>query len=343
MNKFFNINNKCGMDLSQTEELFHDLGHFAQNRFGFKKPPSLNLVSDVENGQKPLGKTAYYDPHERCVTIYTDNRHIKDILRSLAHELVHHMQNELGMLDDDGYHSPGYAQKNKQMRNRESEAYEKGNLCMRDWEDRLKQSKPTIYNEWRIKTMSTKKWKNNELMENVTRKFGFKMDLTQLNEASCGSKKKYEEELKEEKECPECKGKGDECKCPDKKELKEVDEDGDGKPAPPKWSKKSKDKPKEPPKWADVDDNDPNVQESKLRKVIRKIVLSEMAKKKPLDATMIDRIKDPKKAQRLIDKYEAIIKKEEDKTEFKHGAAEDYKRAVDNLRVVLRDLEKKEK
>ena len=60
------------------------------------------------------------------------------------------------------------------MRNRESEAYEKGNLCMRDWEDRLKQSKPTIYNEWRIKTMSTKKWKNNELMENVTRKFDSK-------------------------------------------------------------------------------------------------------------------------------------------------------------------------
>jgi len=195
MNKFFNISNKCGMDLSQTEELFHDLGHFAQNRFGFKKPPSLNLVSDVENGEKPLGKTAYYDPQERCITIYTDNRHTKDILRSLAHELVHHMQNELGMLDDDGYHGPGYAQKNKQMRNRESEAYEKGNLCMRDWEDGLKQSKPTIYNEWRIKTMSIKKWKNNELMENLSERFGFKMDLAQLNESSCGGKRKYEEEL----------------------------------------------------------------------------------------------------------------------------------------------------
>ena len=209
------------MDLSQTEELFHDLGGFAQKRFGFKKPPTLHLVSDGENASKPLGKTAYYDPQGMAVTIYTDNRHAKDILRSLAHELVHHMQNENGMLNDSGYHGQGYAQKNKDLRQSEKEAYLKGNMCFRDWEDSLKESKPTIYNEWRIKTMSTKKWKNNELMENISHKFGFKMDLSQLNEASCGSKEKYEEELKEEKECPECKGKGDECKCPDLKEEKD--------------------------------------------------------------------------------------------------------------------------
>jgi len=171
------------MDLSQTEELFHDLGGFAQKRFGFKKPPTLHLVSDHENASKPLGKTAYYDPQSMAVTIYTDNRHTKDILRSLAHELVHHTQNENGMLNDSGYHGNGYAQKNKGLRQSEKEAYLKGNMCFRDWEDGLKQDKPTIYNEWRIKTMSTKKWKNNELMENLSEKFGFKMNLKALNES----------------------------------------------------------------------------------------------------------------------------------------------------------------
>ena len=171
------------MDLSQTEELFHDLGGFAQKRLGFKKPPTLHLVSDHENASKPLGKTAYYDPQSMAVTIYTDNRHTKDILRSLAHELVHHVQNENGMLNDSGYHGSGYAQKNKDLRQSEKEAYLKGNMCFRDWEDGLKQSKPTIYNEWRIKTMSTKKWKNNELMENLSEKFGLKMDLSMLKEA----------------------------------------------------------------------------------------------------------------------------------------------------------------
>ena len=184
MKNFFNIKNKCGMDLSQTEELFHDLGGFAQKRLGFKKPPTVHLVSDQENASKPLGKTAYYDPQGLSITIYTDNRHTKDILRSLAHELVHHMQNENGMLNDTGYHGSGYAQKNKDLRQSEKEAYLKGNMCFRDWEDGLKQSKPTIYNEWRINNMSTKKWKNNELMENLSKKFGFKMNLKALNESN---------------------------------------------------------------------------------------------------------------------------------------------------------------
>lgn len=318
MKKNLKIKNKCGMDLSQTEELFHDLCGFAQKRFGFKRPPTLYLISDGENASKPLGKTAYYDPQSLAVTIYTDNRHTKDILRSLAHELVHHTQNENGMLNDTGYHGSGYAQKNKNLRQSEKEAYLKGNMCFRDWEDGLKESKPTIYNEWRINNMSTKKWKNNELMENVTRKFGFKMDLSQLNEASCGSKKeKYEEVYlpdeeqpdesalpwgvpvdpatmyrldsegnpqpmfpefaKKNKVCPECKGKGDECKCPDKKELKEKE----------KKVKMVHKKDVEPGDKVVVPDGrgplvgieKEGMTESKLRGVIRKLIISEIKRK----------------------------------------------------------------
>ena len=193
------------MDLSDTESLYHDLGQFAQERFGFKKPPTLNLVSDGNNENKPLGKTAYYDPQSMAVTIYTDNRHTKDMLRSLAHELVHHTQNENGMLNDSGYHGAGYAQKNKDLRQSEKEAYLKGNMCFRDWEDGLKQDKPTIYNEWRINNMSTKNWKNKELMENISGKFGFKMDLGLLKE----EKEKESEEKEEESEESEETEKGD--------------------------------------------------------------------------------------------------------------------------------------
>jgi len=195
--KFLKIKNKSNLDLSQSEELFHDLGQFAQERMGFKKPPTLHLVSDGDNASKPLGKTAYYDPQGMAVTVYTDNRHTKDILRSLAHELVHHTQNENGMLNDSGYHGAGYAQKNKDLRQSEEEAYLKGNMCFRDWEDGLKQSKPTIYNEWRNNTMSTKDWKNKELMENLTSKFGFKMNLSLLKEEK---ESKSDEEDSEESE-----------------------------------------------------------------------------------------------------------------------------------------------
>ena len=212
------------MDLNQSEDLFHGLGQFAQERMGFKKPPTLNLTSDNENATKALGKTAYYDPQGMSVTIYTDGRHTKDILRSLAHELVHHTQNENGMLNDSGYHGQGYAQKNKNLRKSEEEAYLKGNMCFRDWEDGLKQDKPTIYNERRYKTMSTKNWKNNELMENLTHKFGLKMDLGALNEAE-GTDADKEADEESEKENAE---KEDEKDLTEKKESSE-DVTGDGK------------------------------------------------------------------------------------------------------------------
>lgn len=208
--KFLKIKNNSNFDLDGSEELFHSLGQFAQKRFGFNKPPVLNLVSDDKNAAKLLGKTAYYDPQSLAVTIYTDNRHAKDILRSLAHELVHHTQNENGMLNDSGYHGEGYAQKNKDLRQSEKEAYLKGNMCFRDWEDQLKQDKPTIYNEWRTNNMSTKEWKNKELMENLSDKFGFKMKLKALNE----SKEKDENEKSVNEE----------------DENKKPDEDGDGVP-----------------------------------------------------------------------------------------------------------------
>ena len=181
--KFLTINNTSDRDLDETEELFQSLGQYAQKEFGFKRPPSLNLVSDIPNSLKSLGKTAHYDPQEMSVSIYVDGRHPKDILRSFAHELVHHTQNENGTLDTSGYSGEGYAQKNKDLRNMESDAYERGNMCFRDWEDTLKQKHPTIYNERRIYKMSIKDWKNKELSKNLNKKWGFKMKLHELNES----------------------------------------------------------------------------------------------------------------------------------------------------------------
>jgi len=113
---------------------------FAQKRLGFNKPPNIFFDSDAENAQQVLGKTGYYDPDALEIVIFVDNRHPKDVLRSLSHELVHHAQNCRGDLNPEvaGETELGYAQNNTHMRGMESEAYEKGNLCMRDWEDSVK-------------------------------------------------------------------------------------------------------------------------------------------------------------------------------------------------------------
>jgi len=156
---------------------------FAQKRLGFSKPPRMFLKQDEENAKNPLGRTAYYDPEQMSITLYVTGRHPKDVMRSLAHELVHHTQNCNGMFDNVGSVGEGYAQNDEHLREMEREAYEQGNLCFRDWEDSIKN---TIYFEHLQKgdnVMSTKKWKNKELNGLLTEGWGFSMDLSKLNEA----------------------------------------------------------------------------------------------------------------------------------------------------------------
>lgn len=120
---------------------------YAQDYLGFDKPVTIEYQSDPKNAQNPLGNTAHYEPSNYKVTLYVDGRHPKDLLRSLAHELVHHTQNCRGDLTPEkmGETGPGYAQSNTYMRGMEREAYEKGNLCMRDWEDQYKTQKENLH------------------------------------------------------------------------------------------------------------------------------------------------------------------------------------------------------
>lgn len=219
---------------------------FAQKRLGFSKPPRMFLKQDEENAKNPLGRTAYYDPEQMSITLYTTGRHPKDVMRSLAHELVHHTQNCNGMFDNVGSVGEGYAQNDEHLREMEREAYEQGNLCFRDWEDSIKN---TIYFEHLqkgVNVMSTKKWKNNELKGLLTEQWGFSMDLTKLSEKKgekgdadpLGGKRKdfdkdhdgvpdgadpepNDPEVQEEgkKECPKC-GKSP-CECPKDKKMEE--------------------------------------------------------------------------------------------------------------------------
>ena len=156
---------------------------FAQERMGFDHPPRLFLRQDTDNANNPLGKTAYYDPQAKSVTLYTTGRHPKDVMRSLSHELVHHKQNCNGQFDNETEMGEGYAQNNVHLRGMESEAYEMGNMCFRDWEDSIK---GTIYNEHLQKgvnnTMSTKEWKNGEITKLLSEAWGFGFDLDNLNE-----------------------------------------------------------------------------------------------------------------------------------------------------------------
>ena len=112
----------------------------AVKKFGIQQTPKLVLRKDEENAQKLYGRTAYYDPSDMTIVLYVTNRHPKDILRSFAHELIHHVQNERGDLQMGDASNPRYAQEDDHLRNMEKEAYLEGNLLIRDFEDRKKYS-----------------------------------------------------------------------------------------------------------------------------------------------------------------------------------------------------------
>lgn len=125
----------------QYNVLINSLLPYAQKKLGFNKPPKIKFVDDRENSQNPLGKTAFYHPEDKEITIFVTNRHPKDILRSVAHELVHYKQDCDGRLTSDlrqDLHDKNYSQNSPQLRKFEEEAYLHGNMIFRDWEDNYK-------------------------------------------------------------------------------------------------------------------------------------------------------------------------------------------------------------
>ena len=131
------IVNNAGIDLRDMEQHIHGMYRHFDDQIGFKKPPVMVFDSDPGNATKTLGKTAYYDPQTFEVHVYVDGRHPKDMLRSIAHELIHHQQNLEGRLDVGGYHGEGYYLKNKGLQKLEQEAMSRGNELMREYEDQL--------------------------------------------------------------------------------------------------------------------------------------------------------------------------------------------------------------
>tara|TARA_A100000172_G_C3043876_1_gene111689 strand:+ start:1818 stop:3044 length:1227 start_codon:yes stop_codon:yes gene_type:complete len=155
---------------------------FAQQQMGFERPPKLFLRQDEQNAANPMGKTGFYDPENESVTLYITGRHPKDIMRSLAHELMHHTQKCNGEFENTkNMGEEGYAQADPHMRTMEIQAYQ-ASIVFRDWED---STKGTIYYEHLQKgdksSMSTKDWKNGELKSLLSEAWGFKMDLSKLN------------------------------------------------------------------------------------------------------------------------------------------------------------------
>lgn len=97
--------------------------------------PRLEIHSECDYINDILAPTAYYTPTDNTITLFTAGRHIKDILRSYCHELIHHMQNCEGRI---GAVNTTDTNTDSDLTELEEEAYLKGNMIFRNWTDSKK-------------------------------------------------------------------------------------------------------------------------------------------------------------------------------------------------------------
>ena len=97
--------------------------------------PEVKINKDESNASNFFGKTAYYDPNVKEIVLFVEGRHPKDIVRSFVHEMIHHMQNLEGRLGNIGTTNTN---EDDDLLEIEKEAYLKGNITFRNWEDNYK-------------------------------------------------------------------------------------------------------------------------------------------------------------------------------------------------------------
>ena len=109
--------------------------HMLDKGMNIEPLPSLELIDgDSENASNFLGKTAYYDPENKHIVLYTEGRHPKDIVRSYAHEMIHHIQNLEGRLGDI---TTTDTTEDDYLTKLEQEANLRGTMTFRGWTDNI--------------------------------------------------------------------------------------------------------------------------------------------------------------------------------------------------------------
>ena len=132
----FNSINENISNSDFTQALASITKYYVDNGYNVKPLPKVKIISnDSNNASNLLGKTAYYNPADKSITLFTFGRHPKDILRSFSHEMIHHIQNLENRLTNI---TTTNTTEDDYLSQLEQEAYLKGNMTFRNWEDKLK-------------------------------------------------------------------------------------------------------------------------------------------------------------------------------------------------------------
>ena len=96
--------------------------------------PEVKIKRDPVESADFFGKTAYYDPNVKEITLYVEGRHPKDVMRSFVHEMIHHIQNLEGRINNI---KTTNVNEDEALVELEKEAYMLGNMTFRSWSDKV--------------------------------------------------------------------------------------------------------------------------------------------------------------------------------------------------------------
>ena len=115
--------------------------------------PNIILRKDEKEANDFFCKTAHYNGDKKEIVLYVLGRHPKDVMRSFSHEMIHHMQNLDGALKPTGTTNTNQS---KYLQEIEKEAYLKGNMMFRTWEDSIKNNMDKLENKENFRILDNK-------------------------------------------------------------------------------------------------------------------------------------------------------------------------------------------
>lgn len=115
--------------------------------------PNIILRKDEKEANDFFCKTAHYNGDKKEIVLYVLGRHPKDVMRSFSHEMIHHMQNLDGALKPTGTTNTNQS---KYLQEIEKEAYLKGNMMFRTWEDSIKNNMNELENKENFRILDNK-------------------------------------------------------------------------------------------------------------------------------------------------------------------------------------------
>ena len=130
LNESKNMNTK--QEIFDYKPYILSLSHYMRDKgYTAKKLPRV-ILDNKDQGDAVFVYTGYFDPDTKAIRLFIHNRHPKDVLRTLAHELIHKKQEEDGIIAKSGY-SGDKITEDKNLVKLEEEAYLKGNMAFRSW------------------------------------------------------------------------------------------------------------------------------------------------------------------------------------------------------------------